>query len=119
MSILKYFQTVKKSSRDQLPDPNGPLNTEGKVPSSAINSANIAVQAVLVESPKKSEATTDCSLGLKSRGPYLHLTPAQKINIGKRASELTWSDTCATLHIPISYCRVTKHDKRVPCMASS
>ena len=87
MFILKYFQTVKKSSRDQLPDPNGPLNTEGKVPSSAINSANIAVQAVLAESSEKSEATTDCSLGSKSRGPYLHLTPVQKFNIGKRASE--------------------------------
>ena len=84
MSMLNYFQQVKKFSRDQLPDPNGPLNTEGKVPSSAIASANIAVQAVLVE---KSEATTDSSPVPKSRGPYLHLTPAQKFNIGKRASE--------------------------------
>ena len=84
MSILNYFQRVKKYSRDQLPDPNGPLNTEGKVPSSAIASANIAVQAVLVE---KSEATTDSSSVPKSRGPYLHLTPAQKFNIGKKASE--------------------------------
>ena len=38
MSILK---PVKKSHRDQLPDPDGPLNTDGKVPSSAIASANI------------------------------------------------------------------------------
>ena len=89
------------------------------MPSSAINSANIAVQAVLAESSEKSEATTDCSLGSKSRGPYLHLTPAQKFNIGKRASELTWSDKCATLRIPVSYARVTKYDKRVPCVASS
>ena len=42
MSILKYFHPVKKSRRDQLPDPHGPLNIDGKVPSSAIASANIA-----------------------------------------------------------------------------
>ena len=87
MSILKYFQPInKKSPRDQLPDPNGPLNTDRKVPSSAIASANIAVQAVL-ESSETSEAASDSSLGSKSRGPYLHLTPAQKFNIGRRASE--------------------------------
>ena len=45
---------------------------------SAITSANIAVQAILAESSEKSETTTDCSLGSKSRGPYLHLTQAQK-----------------------------------------
>ena len=87
MSILNYFQRVKKS-RDQLPDPNGPLNTEGKVLSSAIASANIAIQAFLAESFEKPEhSTTDSSSCSKSRGPYLHLTPAQKFNIGKRASE--------------------------------
>ena len=80
MSILNFFQRVKKS-RDQLPDPNGPLNTEGKVPSSAIASANIAstVQAFLAESFEKSKhTTTDSSSCSKSRGPYLHLMPAQK-----------------------------------------
>ena len=57
MSILKYFQPVtKKSPRDQLPDPNGPLNNT----SSAIASANIAVQAVL-ESSETSEAASDSS----------------------------------------------------------
>ena len=70
MSILKYFQPVKKSCRDQLLDPNKLLNTEGKVPSSVIASASTAVQAVLAESSKKSEGTTDCSLGSKSRRPY-------------------------------------------------
>ena len=87
MSILKYFHPVKKSCRDQLPDPHGPLNIDGKVPSSAIASANIAVQAVLAGASDKSDATTDSSSGSNSRGPYLHLTPAQKFNIGKRASE--------------------------------
>ena len=87
MSILKYFHPVKKSCHDQLPDPHGPLNIDGKVPSSAIASVNIAVQAVLAEASDKSDATTDSSSGSNSRGPYLHLMPAQKFNIGKRASE--------------------------------
>ena len=85
--ILKYFHPVKKSHLDQLPDPHGPLNIDGKVPSSAIASANIAVQAVLAGASNKSDATTDSSSGSNSRGPYLHLTPAQKFNIDKRASE--------------------------------
>ena len=59
-----------------------------------IASTNIAVQAVLAESSEKSEATIDCSSGSNSRGPDLHLTPAQKFNISKRASKhgVTLSD---------------------------
>ena len=82
--ILKYFWPIKKSC-EQLPDPQGPLNTDRKVPSSAITSANIAVQAVLVEASDKAD-TAHSSSGL-SRGHYLLLTSAQKFNIGKRASE--------------------------------
>ena len=83
--ILKYFRPVKNQSpRESLPNPHGPLNTDGRVPSSAIASANIAVEAVLVETPD----ATDSSSGAKSRGRYQHLTPAQKFKIGKRASEL-------------------------------
>ena len=58
MSILNYLHRVKKSSCDQLLDPSGQFNTEGKVPSSAIASANIAIQAVLAG---KSEATINSS----------------------------------------------------------
>lgn len=79
--ILKYFRPVEKPPREQLPDPHGPLNTDGKVPSSAIASANIAVRAVQAEASDKSSA------GTNSRGHYLYLTPVQKFNIGKRASE--------------------------------
>ena len=53
--------------------------------SSAITSANIAVQAVLVEASDKAD-TAHSSSG-SSRGHYLVLTPAQKFNIKKRASE--------------------------------
>ena len=45
----------------------------GKLPSSAIASANSEVCSVMATS--------------SSRGPYLHLTPAQKFQIGRRASE--------------------------------
>ena len=81
---MKYFRPVKKSC-EQLPDPHGPLNTDGKVLSSAIASANIAAQTVLTEASDKSD-TANSSSGSR-RGHYLHLTPAQKFNIGKRASE--------------------------------
>ena len=71
--ILKYFRPVKNQSpREQLPDPHGLLNTDGRVPSSAIASANIAVQAVLAETSEKSDAT-DSSSATKLRGNYLHL----------------------------------------------
>ena len=82
--ILKYFWLIKKS-REQLPDPQGSLNTDRKVPSSGITSANIAVKAVLAEASDKAD-TTHSSPG-SSQGHYLHLTPAQKFNIGKRATE--------------------------------
>ena len=62
------------------------LNTDGKVPSSAIACANIAVKAVLAEASTDQSDTGDSSSGSR-RGHYLHLTPAQKFNIGKRASE--------------------------------
>ena len=59
-------------------DPNGPLSTE--VPSSAIVKANALVSL---------EIEKRCS---KEWAPYLMLTPAQKFEIGHRASEhgVTW-----------------------------
>ena len=69
-SILKYFKLVKPAA-DHLPDPEGTLSS--KLPSLAIASANSEVRSVMATS--------------NSRGPYLHLTPAQKFQIGKRASE--------------------------------
>ena len=53
--ILKYFQLVKKSPCEQLPDPHGPLNTDGKVLSSATASINTAVQFVQMEASDKSD----------------------------------------------------------------
>ena len=50
-----------KESREQLPDPHGPLNTDGKVPSS-----------VLTQASDKSDAANSSS-GSR-RGHYLHLT---------------------------------------------
>ena len=74
MSILNYFRrTSKPADNEDLPDPNGSLSKE--VPSSAIAKANALVS---------SEIEKRCS---KERGPYLMLTPAQKFEIGRRASE--------------------------------
>ena len=76
MSILKYFQPVKKSETDksssivsevQLPDPHGLLSN--KVPPEAIAMANATITKTIMES--KEAATTK-----KKREPYLHLTPA-------------------------------------------
>ena len=57
---------------DQLPDPEGTLSS--KLPSSSIASANSAVRTVIATS--------------STRGPYLHLSLAQKFQIGKKANEL-------------------------------
>jgi len=74
MSILNYFKCQPKGSSEeklQLPDPRGPLCA--RVPSSAIEVANRQVAKVLT--------APAC------RGPYFKLTPAQRLQVGKRASE--------------------------------
>ena len=73
MLILKYFWSVPKCSSEELPDPNGSLST--KIPSSAIVKANALVSS-----------TIDKQFS-QQRGTYLILTPAQKFQIEKRASE--------------------------------
>ena len=72
MSILKYFKLVK-SVDAQLPGPKGTLNGKIGMCSLAIASANSAVHSVITIN--------------STREPYLHLTPAQKFQIGKRASK--------------------------------
>ena len=76
MSILNYFKLKEKLKTidDQLPRPDGPLNKEVGIPRLTIVSANVAVRSAIASQGS-------------SRGPYLHLTPAQKFQIGKRASE--------------------------------
>ena len=76
MSILNNFKLKEKLKTidDQLPRPDGPLNKEVGIPRLTIVSANAAVRSAIASQGS-------------SRGPYLHLTPAQKFQIGKRASE--------------------------------
>lgn len=83
MSILKYFQPVKKLETDnlssivsevQLPDPHGLLSS--KVPSEAIAMVNATITETIMES--KEAATTK-----KKRGPYLHLTSVQCFRVEK------------------------------------
>ena len=87
MSILRYFSFVKSKSNQagssssaippevHLPDPYGQLST--KVPPEAIVSANANVKEVVMKN----------EVSQKKRGPYLHLTPAQRFKMGQRASE--------------------------------
>ena len=90
--ILKYFQIKKSSSGEtslpdsnnlldsnDLPDPNGPLSKV--IPSSTIAVANEKVSTIDKMSRKA------------SRMPYLHLTGAQKYQVGKRAAEFGTSNT--------------------------
>ena len=77
MSVLQYFKKQQKPtsslSEDNLPDPKGPLSE--KIPSKAILTANEKVTEVLKQGEKS------------VRGPYHTLTPAQKLTVGKRATE--------------------------------
>ena len=81
LGILKYFHVVKKpsSSETNLPDLNGPLSRV--IPSSTIAAANEKVCAI------------DKMPGAASRAPYLHLTGAQKYQVGKRAAEFGITNT--------------------------
>ena len=72
MSILKYFPHVPKPS-DDLPDPNGPLSS--KLASPAIQQANNHVSPVIERQASG------------GRGAYSILTPSQRFQVGKRASE--------------------------------
>jgi len=83
MSVLNYFSQVKKGSTSTgLPDPNGPLCQ--KVLSSSIQAANVRVSKV-VEGRLGMPGEVKSKSG--SRKPYLHMTPGQRFQIGKRAAE--------------------------------
>jgi len=75
MSILNYFKLKHKLKpiSDPLPDPDGPLSKEGGISRLSIASANALVHVAMAAG--------------SSREPYLHLTLAQKFQIGKRAGE--------------------------------
>ena len=73
--ILKYFKPVGSSSSSTtptLPDPDGPLSE--RVPSKAIELANTEVKQFKESSRGR-------------RSPYLILTPSQRYEVGRRASE--------------------------------
>ena len=78
MSIRKYFKPVQKDV--SLPNPHGPLSS--KVPSGAIEAANDRVSETVTPSGSGSG-----NMNNTARGPYTKLTPAQRLMIGKRASE--------------------------------
>ena len=82
--ILRYYHIVKKPSSGEtyLPDPNGPLSKV--IPPSTIAAANEKVCAI-----DKSKTPG----GSASRTSYLHLTGAQKYQVGKRAAEFGTTNT--------------------------
>ena len=74
--ILRYFHLVKEPSSSEaagLPDPNGPLSKV--IPSSTIAAANENICAI-------------GKTGAASKTPYLHLTAAQKYQVGKEQQSL-------------------------------
>ena len=81
--IMKYFRPVQKNtSRSELPDPSGPLSET--ILSSTISSVNASISSVIADEPEG---------GTLARGPLLHLTPAQKNQVGKRAAEFGVTNT--------------------------
>ena len=76
-SLLNYFSVVSKSS--PVPDPNGPL-------SKTMSPSTIATVNAKVGPIVEKHDTTNINKE-SERGPYLHLTPAQKYQVGKRAAE--------------------------------
>ena len=77
-SLLNYFSVVLKSSNvTNLPDPNGLLSKT--ISPSTIATVNAQV-GFIVEKHDTTSANKE-----SQRGPYLHLTPAQKYQVGKAA----------------------------------
>ena len=67
------------------------LSQELNIDASALKEVNVAVRQVLLEDKDR-----------KKRGPYksLALTPLQRCEIGKYASEVGIADACKKFHIP-------------------
>ena len=78
MSIRKFFKPIQKDVI--LPNLHGPLSSE--VPPGAIEAANERVSETIQSSGSGSGSTSNTA-----RGPYTKLTAAQRLMIGKRASE--------------------------------
>ena len=78
MSIRKFFKPVQKDVI--LPNPHRPLSSE--VSPGAIEPANDRVSETTQSSGSGSGSTSNTA-----RGPYTKLTAAQRLMIGKRASE--------------------------------
>ena len=76
----RYRSISKLSRRISLPNPHGLLSR--KVLPGAIEAANDRVSEIIKPSGSSSENTSNTA-----RGPYTKLTPAQRLMIGKRASE--------------------------------
>ena len=88
--LLKYFKQIepKKSEKIDavLPKTDGPLST--LMPTSAIQAANQAVRATLLDSESpvtETDEGNDCTT--KHRGNYQFFSPKEKAELGKRAAE--------------------------------
>ena len=93
----RYGSISKLFRRISLPNPHGQLSS--KVLPGAIEAANDRVSEIIKPSGSSSGNTSNTA-----RGPYTKLTPAQRLMIGKRASE---HGTTATVnHAP---CYTTLH----------
>ena len=89
-SVLNYFSVVLKSS--PVPDHNGPL-------SKTMSPSTIATVNAKVGPIVEKHDTTNVNKE-SERGPYLHLIPTQKYQVGKRAAETGVTKTVYRLKKP-------------------
>ena len=89
MVLLQYFKLKKQ--KDSLPDSNGPLSQ--KIPSSGTASADRCVRKLPVLYSSSNEGEGSSAGNSTSRGPYTVLTPAQNLEISKRAAEMGTTTT--------------------------
>ena len=97
MALLKYFKRVEAKRTEKvdsiLPKSDGPLAT--LMPSSAIQAANSAVHAKMLESGSRvaDADDEDDSSKARRRGGYQYFTPMEKAQYGRRAAECGLTST--------------------------
>ena len=97
MALLKYFKRLEPKKSEiidtVLPKNDGPL--ANLMPNSAVEAANKAVRATLLESPRvPTEKDGDnADSRKKRRGSYQFFTPKERAELGKRAAECGMTST--------------------------
>ena len=96
MALLAYFKraSIKKQAKVDsiLPNPNGSLSLV--MPMSSIEAANVAVRPIMMKAPTVKEIEEmDCNEEIVRQGKYQNFTDKERLELGKRASELGITST--------------------------